>query len=101
MASRKIVRTPGHEPAKGFPNPAHVPSVIDRKTHYPHAQGPVCGVRPTPTDARDYDVKAPTCDVCAGWLRSAQGNTAARHPHAVARTQARLEAEHAAETPKE
>ena len=38
--------------------------------HFPHRNGPVCGARPVPTDARDYAVDADkiTCEKCQAYV---------------------------------
>lgn len=44
-------------------------------THLPHRNGPACGVHPTPTDARDYDPRNPTCAKCKAINDGAIANT--------------------------
>jgi hypothetical protein len=100
MASRKKP-TPGYEPAKGHVDPEYVPPTTTSVTHYPHGQGPVCGYKPTPTHAQDYDNVTPTCPPCAKWLAAAKMNTAARFPQAVQRTVAKAAAAAAPKALKE
>jgi len=100
---RKAV--PGHEPLKGFPDPTDPKGLAAPRprslndTHYPHAQGPVCNLRPTPTKASAYDSENPTCPTCAQWLQAARKVTAARHPEAFRRSVVKAQA--AASEPKE
>lgn len=78
--AKPIARAPGYEPAKGFPDPnaPKPPPVppVGYHTHLPAGNGPVCGFRPTPTDAKFYDPVDPTCPPCAAWLAAAKRNTA-------------------------
>ena len=102
MATKKTTNRgprPGYEPAKGFPDPQHTPEPGGGNlTHYPHAQGPVCGKRPTPTRAASYSTTDPTCPTCAHYLNEAKKVTAFRHPDAAAR---QLERDRAAGEPTE
>lgn len=41
---------------------------MSQQTHYPHRTGPVCGLMPAPTDARNYTVDDPTCPKCKDWI---------------------------------
>lgn len=49
--------------------------MTDKVTHLPHRNGPACGFQPTPTDARDYDPKSPTCAKCKSINDGAIANT--------------------------
>jgi len=62
------------------PAPARPENMI---THFHHNQGPVCPVRPIPTDAGAYDNEDPSCEWCANYLRAARRNTARMHPQAA------------------
>lgn len=82
MASKKKTR-PGYEPARGQPDPddaAPGAFPIGHLTHFPASNGPVCGLKPTPTQAADYDPAEPTCPTCAKWLAATRAHTAARYP---------------------
>lgn len=76
-------RTPGFEPAKGFPDPAFVredaPKPGGAITHYPHRNGPACGATPIPTSAAAYSPTAPTCPWCRDYLAAVKKVTAEQH----------------------
>jgi hypothetical protein len=81
-------RTPGYEPARGFPDPNFKAPPATRDTgaitHLPQSNGTVCNLLPPPTDASAYDPIAPTCPPCANYLKETKKVTAARHPEANA-----------------
>lgn len=76
-------RTPGYEPAKGFPDPNFqrepAPKPGGAVTHYPHRNGPACGATPVPTSAASYSHTAPTCNWCAQYLADVKKVTAEQH----------------------
>lgn len=47
----------------------------DGITHLPNRNGAACGKYPTPTDARDYDPRDPTCAKCKSILDGMVANT--------------------------
>lgn len=80
-------RTPGYEPARGFPDPnfkrePEAPPAEGKVTHLPHRNGPACGATPVPTSAADYSPTHPTCAWCANYLKETQKATAAMYPSA-------------------
>ncbi len=85
MASTRRTAPTGHEPVKGFPDPAQPRRAVARVTHYPHTNGAVCNVRPAPTSASSYSLTDPTCPKCRAWFESAKEQTAQRHPEATTR----------------
>jgi hypothetical protein len=80
MASKKALRTPGHEPFKqGRPDP--IPPVTNpRMTHAPAGRGigALCPVQPIPTHASEYDANSPTCPWCKNYVDKTRAHTAAR-----------------------
>jgi hypothetical protein len=79
MASRKVQRRPGFEPAFGNPDPLEVASTVAdprQGTHTPGFEGPPCGLRPAPSSPDQYDAEEPTCPACAKYLEKAQAVTA-------------------------
>lgn len=56
-------------------------------THYPHRNGPVCGLSPPPNNANAYTVDDPTCPKCADWITKVRASSpAAPAPPAPTRT---------------
>lgn len=67
----------GFEPAMGRPDPEAVAAEVapEAITHYPSREGPVCGLRPSPTNANAYNVDDPTCPRCADYLDKTRAHT--------------------------
>lgn len=69
----------GHEPAKGFPNPAAKVRTDALITHRINPNGgTICGVRPVPINAAAYDNENPTCPQCKDWLTKTRAHTYAQ-----------------------
>lgn len=88
----------GYEPGMGFPDPADLTQqeapVLANITHYADGSrgGPVCGIRPMPTEANAYDPHDPTCPVCADWLGKTREHTQRAHGPHIAASQAMADA---------
>lgn len=62
--------------------------------HYPHRAGPVCAVKPTPTDARSYsdDLDKVTCPVCWEYQSDSRDATVALQKQTAAAAKAKKDA---------
>lgn len=86
-------RVKGYEPAFGQADPNDTTGQgvkLQPVTHYAAggAYGPVCGLKPTPSEASAYDPDDPTCPRCAQWLSAVRKHTAQAHAGTIAAAQA-------------
>lgn len=84
---------PGYQPGLGMPDPndpANEPTPKATVTHYADGSrnGPVCGIRPTPSDASAYDPTDPSCPACLDWLTKTRAHTEKVHGATIAQNRA-------------
>lgn len=73
---------PGFQPAFGQVDPTDDRGQdvkLSPVTHYPANNATVCGMRPVPTSAADYDPDDPTCPACADWVKKTRAATERAH----------------------
>jgi hypothetical protein len=87
MASKRALRTAGHEPFKQGRADAIAPATNPRMTHAPAGGGigALCPVQPIPTHASEYDADSPTCPWCKNYVDKTRAHSQAMNARGAGR----------------